>query len=80
VNHILKAQNILFKKSSFARKSPMWWPGRGNSAGSWRPEEKKANMWHRRGYSGGSWPSAFPPPPSSDPTQIPKQSQFVAPE
>ena len=38
----------------------MWCPGRGNSGGSWLPEEKKANMWHRRGNSGGSWPPAFP--------------------
>ena len=39
----------------------MWWPGRGNSGGSWLPEEKKANMWPGRGNSGGSWPPAFPP-------------------
>jgi len=26
----------------------MWWYGRGNSCGSWLPEEKKANMWHGR--------------------------------
>ena len=32
----------------------MWWYGRGNSGGSWLPEEKKANMWHGRGNSGGS--------------------------
>ena len=38
----------------------MWWNGRGNSGGSWLPEEKKANMWPGRGNSGGSWPSAFP--------------------
>ena len=38
----------------------MWWPGRGNSGGSWLPEEKKANMWPGRGNSGGSWPPAFP--------------------
>ena len=38
----------------------MWWYGRGNSCGSWLPEEEKANMWHRRGNSGGSWPPAFP--------------------
>jgi len=38
----------------------MWWYGRGNSGGSWLPEEKKANMWHGRGNSGGSWPPAFP--------------------
>ena len=37
----------------------MWWYGRGNSGGSWLPEEKKANMWHGRGNSGGSWPPAF---------------------
>jgi len=33
----------------------MWWYGRGNSGGSWLPEEKKANMWHERVNSGGSW-------------------------
>ena len=38
----------------------MWWPGRGNSGGSWLPEEKKANMWPGRGNSGGSWPPAIP--------------------
>ena len=38
----------------------MWWYGRGNSGGSWLPEEKKANMWHGRGNIGGSWPPAFP--------------------
>ena len=38
----------------------MWWPGRGNSGGSWLPEEKKANMWPGRGNSGGSWPPDFP--------------------
>ena len=38
----------------------MWWYGRGNSGGSWLPEEKKANIWHGRGNSGGSWPPAFP--------------------
>ena len=38
----------------------MWWPGRGNSGGSWLPEEKKDNMWPGRGNSGGSWPPAFP--------------------
>jgi len=38
----------------------MWWYGRGNSGGSWLPEEKKANVWHGRGNSGGSWPPAFP--------------------
>ena len=37
----------------------MWWYGRGNSGGSWLPEEKKANMWHGRGNSGGSWPPAL---------------------
>ena len=37
----------------------MWWYGRGNSGGSWLPEEKKANMWPGRGNSGGSWPPAF---------------------
>ena len=29
--------------------------GRGNSGGSWLPEEKKANMWPGRRNSGGSW-------------------------
>ena len=38
----------------------MWWYGRGNSCGSWLPEEKKANMWPGKGSSGGSWPPAFP--------------------
>ena len=38
----------------------MWGDGRGNSGGSWLPEEKKANMWHGRGNSGGSWLPAFP--------------------
>ena len=38
----------------------MWWYGRGNSGGSWLPDEKKANMWHGRGKSGGSWLPAFP--------------------
>ena len=38
----------------------MWWPGRGNSGGSWLPEEKKTNMWPGIGNSGGSWPPAFP--------------------
>jgi len=37
----------------------MWWYRRGNSGGSWLPEEKKADMWHGRGNSGGSWPPAF---------------------
>ena len=38
----------------------MWWYGRGNSGGSWLPEEKKANMWPGRENSGGSLPPAFP--------------------
>jgi len=38
----------------------MWWYGRGNSGGSWLPEEKKANMWNGRGNSCGSWLPAFP--------------------
>ena len=38
----------------------MWWPGRGNSGGSWLPEKTKVNMWHGKGNSGGSWPPAFP--------------------
>ena len=38
----------------------MWCYVRGNSGGSWLPEEKKANVWHGRGNSGGSWPPAFP--------------------
>ena len=33
----LKALNIPFKKGSFARKSQMWWHGRGNGGGSWPP-------------------------------------------
>ena len=37
----------------------MWWHGRGNSGGSWLPEDKKANMWHGRGNSGGGRPPAF---------------------
>ena len=37
----------------------MWWYGRGNSGGSWLPEEKKANMWHGRGNSGGLRLPAF---------------------
>ena len=41
----------------------MWWYRRGNSGGSWLPEEKKANMWYGRGNSGGSWLPAFPPSP-----------------
>ena len=32
--------NIPFK-NSFPRKSQMWWHGKGNSGGSWLPEEKK---------------------------------------
>ena len=28
-------------KKCFARKSQMWWYGRGNCGGSWLPEEKK---------------------------------------
>jgi len=32
----------------------MWWYARGNSGGSWLPEEKKANMWYGRRNSGGS--------------------------
>ena len=43
----------------------MWWYGRGNSGGSWLPEEKKANMWPDRGNSGGSWPLPFPTPQTS---------------
>ena len=38
----------------------MWWYGRGNSGGSWLPEEKKAIMWPGREKSGGSWPSPAP--------------------
>jgi len=34
--------------------------GRGNSGGSWLPEERKANMWHGRENSAGSWLPAFP--------------------
>ena len=32
---------IYHLKSSIARKSQMWWYARGNSGGSWLPEEKK---------------------------------------
>ena len=38
----------------------MGWYGRGNSGGSWLPEEKIASMWHGRGNGGRSWPPAFP--------------------
>ena len=38
----------------------LWWYGRGNSGGSWLPEEKKANMWHGRGNSGCSQPPSSP--------------------
>ena len=38
----------------------MQWHRRGNSGGSWLPEDKKANMWRGRGIRGGSWPPAFP--------------------
>ena len=48
------------KKRSIARKSQLWWYERGNSGGSWLPEDKKANMWPERGNSGGSLPPAFP--------------------
>jgi len=59
-NHTLKlkALNIPLK-SSFARKSQMWWSGRGNSGGSWLPEEKKL-ICGKKGKRGGSWPPAFP--------------------
>ena len=62
-NHTLKALKIPLKRS-FAWKSQMWWYGRGNSGGSWLPEEKKANMWPGREKSGGSWPPAFLRSPS----------------
>ena len=39
----------------------MWWYGRGNSGGSWLPEEKIASMWHGRGNGGRALPPAFPP-------------------
>ena len=38
----------------------MWWPGRGNSGGSWLPEDKIANMWQIWRNSGGLCPPAFP--------------------
>ena len=40
----------------------MWWYGRGNSGGSWLPEEKKANMWPGRGkvVAHGRLPSPTP--------------------
>ena len=56
----LKGPKYAILKSSFARKSQMWWNGRENSGGSWLPEEKKANMWHGRGNSGGLWPPTSP--------------------
>ena len=55
-----KGPKYTILKSSFARKSQMWWYGRGNIGGSWLPEEKKTNMWHGRGNSSASWPPAFP--------------------
>jgi len=55
-----KGPKCTIEKSSFAQKSQMWWYRRGNSGGSWLPEEKKANMWPGRRNSGGSWPPAFP--------------------
>ena len=55
-----KGPKYAILKSSFARKSKMWWYGMGNSGGSWLREEKKANMWHERVNSGGSWPPVFP--------------------
>ena len=54
-----KGSKYTIQKRSFARKSQMRWYERGNSGGSWLPEEKKANMGHGRGDSGGSWPLAF---------------------
>ena len=51
---------IYHLKSSIARKSQMWWYARGNSGGSWLPEEKKTNMWPGRRNSGGSLPATFP--------------------
>ena len=49
-----KGPKYTIYQSIFARKSQMWWYGRGNSGGSWLLEEKKANMWPGRGNSGGS--------------------------
>ena len=43
----------------------MWWPGRGNSGGSWLPDELKTNMWHGRGNSGMAH-SRLPSPHSSN--------------
>ena len=42
-----KGPKYTISKSSFARKSQMWWYGRGNCVGT-------------AGNSGGSWPPAFP--------------------
>ena len=39
----------------------MWGPGRGNSGGSWLPDELKTNMWHGRGNSGRLIAACLPP-------------------
>ena len=52
---------------------------RGNSGGSWLPEEKKANMWHGRGTSGGSWPPALPRSLESIPRGTPEASRAETP-
>ena len=59
-----KGPKCIIQKSSFARKSQMWWYRRGNSGGSWLLEEKKL-ICARKGKenSGGSWPPAFPRSP-----------------
>ena len=54
-----KGPKYIILKSSMARKSRIWWYERGNSGGSWLPEEKIANMWPGRGNSGRSWPPDF---------------------
>ena len=44
----------------------MWWYRRGNSSGSWLPEEKKANLWPGREnivVAHGRLPSPAPPTP-----------------
>ena len=55
----------------------MWWYRRGNSGGSWLPEEKKANMWDGRENSGGSWPPAIPSSPFKFYQKTPSNPQFI---
>ena len=57
-----KGPKYTILKSSFARKSQMWWYGRGNSGGSWLPEEKK-QIWGKEGeivVAHGRLPSPAP--------------------